>query len=113
MARKKKNRPSPTPPSTQTAPPGVANSPAIRLRAAIIIVAGLLTYWNSLSAPFILDDQGTIVENQSIRQLWPPTTVLFPPANSSLAGRPVVTLSFAVNYALGGLDVRGYHAFNV
>src|SRR4030095_15396374 len=28
-------------------------------------------------------------------------------------GRPLAALSFAVNYRLGGLDVRGYHLANI
>jgi hypothetical protein len=39
--------------------------------------------------------------------------VLSPPRATPVAGRPLVNLSFALNYALGGLDVRGYHLFNV
>ncbi len=31
----------------------------------------------------------------------------------AVSGRPVVSLSFALNYALGGFDVWGYHAFNL
>src|SRR5215471_13140603 len=108
----KKNRPPKAPPTAQI--PASQTSPwAIRIRAAVIVLAGALAYWNSLSGPFILDDQGAIVENVNIRQLWPLTQVLFPPANSSVAGRPVVNLSFAVNYALGELDVRGYHLLNL
>jgi len=36
-----------------------------------------------------------------------------PRADSSVAGRPLASLSLAINYALGGLDVRGYHLWNV
>jgi hypothetical protein len=32
-------------------------------RAVLIALAGALTYWNSLSGSFILDDQVTIVDN--------------------------------------------------
>jgi protein O-mannosyl-transferase len=38
---------------------------------------------------------------------------LFSGPNSSFTGRPVVNLSFAVNYAIGGLSVRGYHVWNM
>jgi len=47
------------------------------------------------------------VDNLQIRRLWPPWEVM---ANTS---RPLVQLSLAVNYALGGLDTLGYHAFNL
>jgi hypothetical protein len=39
--------------------------------------------------------------------------VLFPRRELPTAGRPLVNFSFAVNYALGGLDVRGYHLVNL
>jgi protein O-mannosyl-transferase len=78
-----------------------------------MVVAGALTYANSLSGPFVNDDRGAIVNNQQIRRLWPPSTVLFPARELSVSGRPLVNLSFALNYAMGGLDVRGYHVANI
>ena len=82
-------------------------------RAAVIALAVALTYANSLQGPFILDDNAAIVQNQQIRQLSRPSAVLLPEAESPVAGRPLVSLSFALNYAAGGLDVRGYHAVNI
>jgi tetratricopeptide (TPR) repeat protein len=76
-------------------------------------VAGVLTYANSLSGAFVLDDQSTIVDNQQIREWWRPSSVLVPESNTAIAGRPIVNLSFAVNYAIGGLEVRGYHVANI
>ena len=71
-----------------------------------------LAYANALSGPFVLDDQDTIVLNEQIRQLSP-SVVLFPAVELPVAGRPAVNVSFALNYAFGGLDVRGYHVVNV
>lgn len=85
----------------------------LRLGAALLILAGTLTYSNSLSGPFLFDDERSIVENQQIRRLWPVWDALRPPRETPVAGRPLVNLSFAVNYAAGGLAVRGYHLFNV
>ncbi|OFW34748.1 MAG: hypothetical protein A3F70_14250 [Acidobacteria bacterium RIFCSPLOWO2_12_FULL_67_14] len=76
------------------------------------MLAGALTYANGLSAPFAFDDQLSIVENTSIRQ-WNPRTLFFPERELPVAGRPLVNVTFAVNYALGGLDVAGYHVVNV
>jgi tetratricopeptide (TPR) repeat protein len=73
----------------------------------------VLTYWNSLSGSFILDDQVTIVDNHQIREWWRLASVLVPESNTPIAGRPLVNLSFAVNYAIGGLSVRGYHVGNI
>jgi tetratricopeptide (TPR) repeat protein len=100
-------------PKHEPPPPPKLPRRGVWLRAAIIVLAGAAVYANSLSGPFVLDDQDTIVMNEQIRQLWPPSVVLFPALELPVAGRPVVNVSFALNYALGGLDVRGYHLVNI
>jgi tetratricopeptide (TPR) repeat protein len=70
-------------------------------------------YVNSLDNPFIWDDSNAIVNNPTIRSLWPLWKPLLPPAETPVATRPLVNLSFALNYALHGLDVRGYHLVNL
>ena len=70
-------------------------------------------YLNSLSAPFIFDDQTSILNNSQIRRLWPPTVPLSPGRETPVAGRPIVNLTLALNYATGGLDVRGYRLTNL
>ncbi|MDE3083686.1 MAG: hypothetical protein KGJ37_00515 [Verrucomicrobiota bacterium] len=82
--------------------------------AAGLMLAALVVYFNSLSAPFIFDDEPAILTNPTIRHLWPLNEALSPPGGGSgVTGRPLVNLSLAINYALGGLDVRGYHLFNL
>ena len=86
---------------------------AQRLIPVLVVCAGLYAYHNSLQGPFIFDDLPTIMENPSIRHLWPLRDVLLPPPIRQIVTRPTVNLSLAVNYALGGLNVWGYHVFNV
>ncbi len=87
---------------------------AARLLApALLVAAALLAYGNSLHGVFLFDDQNSIVDNPHIRSLWPPGRALTAPPDASIVRRPVVSLSLAVNYAFGGADVRGYHAFNL
>ncbi|MFZ9682822.1 MAG: tetratricopeptide repeat protein [Cephaloticoccus sp.] len=102
-------------PASPATPAAVASRDwRITICGLLLVAAVALAYANSLSAPFVFDDIRGIVENESIRSLWPLTDALFAPGNATGAvGRPVVNLSLALNYALGGLDVRGYHAFNV
>jgi tetratricopeptide (TPR) repeat protein len=88
-------------------------TPAPILPILLIIAAGASTYWNSLSGPFIWDDQTSIVTNQTIQRLWPLPGPLAPPRETPVAGRPIVNLSFAINYAFGGLTETGYHAWNI
>ena len=81
----------------------------------LIIAAGIWAYHNSFRGPFIFDDVPAIVENATIRHLWPPWQPLMPPRNISttVQGRPIVNLSLAINYALNGFRVWGYHALNL
>jgi len=62
----------------------------VAIRAAVIVVAGVIVYSNSLAAPFIFDDRTAILDNQQIRQLWPLSVPLSPPNNTPVAGRPIV-----------------------
>ena len=82
------------------------------LAGVILVLAVVAVYANSLNAPFVFDDVPAIERNVTIRQLgW---DALRPPADGSgVTGRPLVNLSLALNYAAGGLDVRGYHAVNL
>src|SRR6202158_1773882 len=92
----------------------MTNTPTgIRWRAAVIVIAGSLAYSNSLSGPFVFDDTLSILENMQIQQWWRLGSVLFPDRELPVAGRPLVNASFAINYAIGGLDTSGYHAVNV
>ena len=83
------------------------------MRPLLLILAVALTYANSLDGPFILDDQATIVQNPQIKDLSDIREVLLPAPETPVAGRPLASLTFAVNYALNGLDVRGYHVVNI
>ena len=85
----------------------------VRLHIALIVLAGVLVYGNGLSGPLLFDDETSILNNTSIRQLTPLSGPLSPPRDTPVAGRPVVNLTFAVNYAIGGLDVTGYHVTNL
>lgn len=84
------------------------------LGGLILGLSALVAYRNSFEAPFVFDDHPSIQANPTIRSLWPLSGPLSPPGNgASVTGRPVVNLSLAVNYALGGLEVRGYHVMNL
>lgn len=76
-------------------------------------LVGLVAYANALNGPFILDDEHAIVGNESIRQLQPISRFIFAERESPVAGRPLVNLSFALNYAAHGLQVQGYHTTNL
>jgi tetratricopeptide (TPR) repeat protein len=83
------------------------------LFAALLVIGGFVPFVNAFDLPFIMDDQSSIVDNPTIRRLWPLATTLNGPWQTATAGRPVVNLSFAINYALGATDPAGYHAANL
>src|SRR3954470_15138749 len=64
--------------ATVTTPPASAAPSRTRMiaYAAVIVVAGLLAYSRTFSAPFVFDDQAAIIGNPTIRHLWPLTEVL-------------------------------------
>src|SRR5579871_2042385 len=80
---------------------------------AVIVVAGMLAYSNSFSGPFVFDDNLSIRDNESIRNLWDLGNVLTGATTATVTGRPILNLTLALNYAIDGLDVWGYHAFNL
>jgi tetratricopeptide (TPR) repeat protein len=85
------------------------------LAGALIVVAVVAAYGNSLHGPFVFDDQSDIVENPSIRHLWPISEPFVARLDGKLAlqTRPIASLSLAVNYAIGGQDPFSYHVVNV
>ncbi len=82
----------------------IANSAA----CALLLLAGLLAYSNSFSGVFLLDDNRSIVNNPGIR-----TFANSESASGSFQQRWVGWWSFKLNYALGGLDMAGYHVVNL
>ncbi len=100
------------------APPSPA-APAGRRGAGylcglIFLLIAVAVYAPALRAPFVFDDHPAIERNASIRHLWPPAVPLSPPVTAAgAAGRPIVNLSLAFNYSIGGLEPLGYRLANV
>ena len=88
---------------------------ARKLAPLLVVATGLLAYHNSFTGSYFHDDFGSIPENPTIRHLWPIWQPLSPPHRDGLTveGRPLINLSLAINYALGGYNVWGYHALNL
>ncbi|HEY0873483.1 MAG TPA: tetratricopeptide repeat protein [Vicinamibacterales bacterium] len=84
--------------------------------AIVLMLASLWAYTTSFAGVFAGDDVDAIVNNTHIRSLWPLSTALSGPKDTTVAGRPVVNLTLAINYALARadpLDPWGYHALNL
>jgi len=107
---------------TTTRPENVTLAPScqrggswpVLLAASAIALAALAAYANSFVGVNIYDDYGAIRENLTIRHLWPIGRVLAPPSNGeTVSGRPILNLTFALNYAVGQSGVGGYHSVNL
>ena len=94
-------------------PPAPVDRWRVVLAGGVIVLAIFAAYANSLAVPFVFDDLKSISLNPSLRHLWPPGPVLSPPPGVGLSSRPLVNLSFALNHAVGGESVWGYHAANL
>ncbi|MDD2851545.1 MAG: tetratricopeptide repeat protein [Desulfuromonadaceae bacterium] len=79
-----------------------------KFQIVIICLLGVAAYSNTLQIEFVFDDFGRIVNNITIREL----TFFLTPA-SFAKSRYVCDVSFALNYALHGLNPVGYHVFNL
>jgi tetratricopeptide (TPR) repeat protein len=106
-------------PEFQAVGPSMSQTPSspkrrpILLAALLLVLAGIAVYANSLHAPFYFDDDDGIVKNVTLRTLRPISIPLSPPAQTTLAGRPLVNLSLALNYAVSGTNVWSYHVGNL
>lgn len=89
------------------------------IQIGLILSVGLGLYLHTLHAPFIFDDYPCIVENPAIRSFeffidFDKVRALNIDSDikNNFALRPVVYLSFALNYAFGGLREFGFHLVN-
>jgi tetratricopeptide (TPR) repeat protein len=88
------------------------------LALGILAVLATLPFLNTFGNDFAFDDKLAIVENPRIKSLRNIPILLASgywaqnPTGGKLY-RPLVTISYAVNYALGGLHPFGYHLINL
>ena len=78
------------------------------LALILITLLAAIIYSNIYQSPFVFDDIYSIVENRAIRDVSN-----FLDLKQLLKPRPVVDLTFALNYKFGKLDVFGYHLVNI
>jgi protein O-mannosyl-transferase len=84
----------------------------------LALVIGVV-YGRAARAPFVHDDNTSVLTNPSIVRLWPPFGTaerpgpLRPPRDAITSGRPLVNLSLALNYYFGGFNTLGYHVVNM
>jgi len=74
----------------------------------LIITIGIICYSVSFDASFTFDDIPSIINNESIKDLWDLKTIW--QANET---RFLAFCSFAINYHIHGLNLFGYHLVNL
>ena len=74
--------------------------------ALVLAAAAGWAYSTSFAGVFVFDDKFAIVDNPNIKSLWPLTRAMSAPPEMPVSGRPVASLTLAINYALAPDDVR-------
>jgi hypothetical protein len=74
----------------------------------IIVILGILIYSNTFNIPFVFDDIYNITHAPGIKDIRN-----FFNLQSMYGSRHIGLLTFALNYKLHGLNVVGYHIFNL
>lgn len=84
----------------------------------LLVLAVGVTYANAVNVDFTYDDYAFVYNNEAIRSFGPLSKFLLSPnafaqpANDHVY-RPLASFSFAVNYAVNGLEPSGYHIANL
>jgi len=85
---------------------GISDSKKIAFSLLLIAVVAFVIYSNTFYSSFHFDDTPAIVENYAIHRF--DLKEIF-----STSTRPVLDITFALNYYFGKLDVFGYHLVNI
>lgn len=108
------SKPLRTEPNRSDRPPArAAYLSAAYLSAAALALVTLGAFSNSLDGVLVLDDIRAVERNQTIQSSSPLSGALSPPTATTLAGRPIANLSFALDHRLAQGSVRGYHRTNL
>lgn len=89
----------------------------VALSVALIVLMGFIAYGNSLGGKFMLDDSALVADNFYVKKL-PNAARVFVEDIGKGAGRvsnfyrPLQIFTYALDYAVWGLNVTGYHLTN-
>jgi tetratricopeptide (TPR) repeat protein len=94
-----------------------ARRPGMPVAVAALILASVLPYLNALHGGFVFDDKLLVVRHGAVTgafRVWPILTAPYWEAiREALLWRPVTTLSFAIDWHLGGGGAAWFHAVNI
>jgi len=87
------------------------NKSAHLIRVIVIAFIAFIAYSNSFNSAFHFDDWSSIITHPYIKSVYN-IPYFFYYNGSPLIGRPVTMATFAINFAIGGLDPFSYHILN-
>ncbi len=99
-------------------PEGCRQETRLKLLLAVVVFSLTFSlYLNALNNSFQFDDVHSIVENFSLTRLTNVPRFYTDPTSFSSERymamyRPLLLTTYAINYYLGGMDVRGFHVVN-
>lgn len=80
----------------------------IKKQVIIIVLLTTIVYLNSFHNSFHFDDNYTIIADSLIKDIHN-----LPAIVSQFLQRPLLRITFAINYCIGGVHVFSYHLFNL
>lgn len=102
-----KTAPSPSLPEWSLPP-----ASSLGILRGLLMLAIILAYANSFYGDFVFDDRLTLIESTDLYDITDPYAI-FVGREFGLPVRPFPYLTFALNYALDGLNPRFYHLVNL
>jgi len=90
----------------------LSNNKKIVLLIVALLLSCVIVYSNSLFNGFVLDDNGLVFRNLSIRSL-DNLNMFFSRAIMKGYYRPLLSMSFALDYFIWGLNPLGFHLTNI
>ena len=98
--------------------PPRANAPSGRdhvFPLACLVAVAIISSLNSFAGAWVFDDLPAIRDNPSLRAPWSLAEILHPfvDGGTTVSGRPVVNLSFALSQIIGGGEIGAFHATNL
>lgn len=86
----------------------------------LILLTAFIVYFNTINVPFLFDDHTYLLRNPGIKSFdcFPDTRkvleyAILQDVKNNLILRPVAYFTFAMNYAIHGFDLFGYHMLNL
>ena len=102
-----------TPPARSRSSSSLPRRTPLWLAAAGLILATVAAFLNSFSGVMVFDDRPSLINNETIRSPGDLRAIFSPPLDTTVSGRPLANATFALNYAISGLEPWSYHAINL